>query len=215
MQGFATEIESGEGELVTPTGAAIIAALASSGAPREMATEEIGYGAGERRFRDRPNLLRLLLGESSEGSAKSAMVLIETNIDDLNPEFYDHVISELMNAGAADVYLTAVQMKKNRPGTLLSILCGTGDRAKMSEILFRETSTIGIRYSAVQREELSRRIESVNTAFGTIRVKIAGRDQSQLNIAPEYDDCSRAAAEHGVPVKMVYQAALVAAHRET
>jgi len=203
-----------DGELVTPTGAAIITAIASEFGPMpSMTVERIGYGAGKRDY-EFPNVLRVLLGEASdEGPSPERAILVETNIDDLNPQFYDSVMDHLFAAGALDVYLTPIQMKKNRPGTLLSVLCPPEGARAMAEILLSETSTLGVRMTPTDRICLGRRWEEVETEFGTIRIKIGELDGRVVNASPEYEDCRRAAEEHRVPVKQVYDAA-VAAHLE-
>jgi hypothetical protein len=159
-----------DGELVTPTGAAIITAIASEFGPMpSMTVERIGYGAGKRDY-EFPNVLRVLLGEASdEGPSPERAILVETNIDDLNPQFYDSVMDHLFAAGALDVYLTPIQMKKNRPGTLLSVLCPPEGARAMAEILLSETSTLGVRMTPTDRICLGRRWEEVETEFGTIR----------------------------------------------
>src|SRR5207244_5879530 len=162
-----------EGETVTPTGAAIITVLGShfGGAP-QMTLDKIGYGAGEKEFPDRPNVLRLVLGQEDASWEQDEMLVIETNIDDMNPEFYDYVLDRLFAAGARDVFLSPNQMKKNRPATLLRVIAEPAKRDQLAEILFHETSTIGIRYYPVGRMILSRTSDTVKTRFGTVRIKI-------------------------------------------
>ena len=211
LRGFPTRPGDGEGELVTPTGAAIVAALATSGPVPEMLINSVGYGSGERKLKDRPNVLRLVLGDRIEAPEHEDMLVIETNIDDLNPELYDHVMERLLHAGARDVYLTPVHMKKNRPGIVLSVLCRESDREPLSAMVLNETSAIGLRYHAVRRRILERAIREVSTAYGTVRIKVAMAPDGHENVAPEYDDCKRIATEKSVPIKRVYQAALAAA----
>jgi len=211
LRGFPTRPGDGEGELVTPTGAAIVAALAMAGPPPEFRIHSVGYGAGERTLKDRPNILRLVRGECTESSHPEDLQVIETNIDDLNPELYDHVMEQLLGAGARDVYLAPVHMKKNRPGIVLSVLCGESDRERLSAMILNETSAIGVRYYAVRRRILERSIRQVSTAYGSVRVKMALTPDGYENVAPEYDDCKRIAVEKSVPIKRVYQAALAAA----
>jgi pyridinium-3,5-bisthiocarboxylic acid mononucleotide nickel chelatase len=212
LRGFDLRLGDGVGELVTPTGAAIVAALATPLMhPAALRLDAVGYGAGTRRLEDRPNLLRLVLGEGSAGLESDEMVLIETNIDDGNPEFFDFVMERLFAAGARDVFLSPIQMKKNRPGTLLRVLGEPANRDRLAAIVLSETSAIGVRFLPVSRLKLPRRVVTVKTEFGEVRVKISrapdGRDQA----APEYDDCARLARAASVPIKVVYQAALDAA----
>jgi uncharacterized protein (TIGR00299 family) protein len=211
LRGFPTRIGDGEGELVTPTGAAIIAALATPGAPPEMRIEAVGYGAGQRTLKDRPNLLRLVLGESVATTGHDDLIVIETNIDDLNPEFYEYVMDRLFAAGARDVYLVPVHMKKNRPGIVLTVLGAASERERLAGILLSETSAIGVRYHPVRRDVLSRETREVTTLYGVIRVKVALSPDGRENVAPEYEDCKRVAQERQLPIKLVYQAALAAA----
>jgi uncharacterized protein (TIGR00299 family) protein len=213
LRGFPTRPGDGEGELVTPTGAAIVAELATPGPAAELRILGCGYGAGARTLRDRPNVLRLLLGERISAMGHEELLVVETNIDDLNPELYDHVIERLLGAGARDVYLTPVHMKKNRPGIVLSVLCNAHDREQLSAIVLNETSAIGVRYHPVHRRILERAIREVTTTFGPVRVKVALAPDGHENLAPEYEDCKRAATQKGVPIKRVYQAALAAAMR--
>jgi hypothetical protein len=211
LRGFATRAGDGVGELVTPTGAAIVAALARSGPPPDLRVERVGYGAGERRLADRPNVLRLVTGECAPAVARDDVVVIETNVDDFNPELYDYVIERLFAAGARDVFLTPVHMKKNRPGVVLSVIGTESQRDTLASIILTETSAIGVRFYPAHRLILQRAIREVSTPYGPIRVKAATAPNGDETAAPEYEDCKRAAAERGVPIKRVYQAALVAA----
>ena len=196
-------------ETVTPTGAAIIASLGKSfAAAPEMAVEKIGYGAGAREFPDRPNLLRLVLGENDAASQRDEMLVIETNIDDMSPELYDYVFERLFAAGARDVFLTPVQMKKNRPGILLSVVGEAILREKMTAIIFSETSTIGVRYYPVARAVLKREVVRVKTKYGAVKVKVVEQPDGARRGAPEYDDVRRIAALKKVPLKAVYDEAL-------
>jgi uncharacterized protein (TIGR00299 family) protein len=215
LRGFTTRPGDGEGELVTPTGAAIVAGLATPDAPPEIRIEAVGYGAGQRTLADRPNLLRLVLGDSAAASASDALVVVETNIDDYNPEFYEHVMEQLFAAGARDVYLAPVHMKKNRPGIVLSVLCAEAEREPLSRIILSETSAIGLRYYPVRRLVLPREIRDVSTPYGTVRLKVAVSPDGREHVAPEYDDCKRAALEKRVPIQLVYRAALAAAAPST
>jgi uncharacterized protein (TIGR00299 family) protein len=214
LRGFDLRLGDGVGELVTPTGAAIIAALATPVTrPLPMRVTGVGYGAGTRTLADRPNLLRLVSGEVESGLDVDEMLVIETNIDDGNPELYDYVMERLFAAGARDVWLQAVQMKKNRPGTQLSVLCAPADRDRLAAIVLTETSAIGVRYAAVGRLKLPREVVTVKTDFGDVRVKRSHDPEGGVHVAPEYDDCARLARAAAVPLKVVYQAAIAAAGR--
>lgn len=211
LRGFVTRLGDGEGEMVTPTGAAIVATVATQDTLPPLRIDKVGYGAGERALSDRPNLLRLVLGESAASAAENDIIVVETNIDDFNPELYEYVVERLLEAGARDVYLTPVQMKKGRPGVVLSVLCDARDRDVIGAIVLGETSAIGLRYYPVQRLVLEREVREVQTQYGPIRVKVARAPAGHENLAPEYEDCKRVAAEKKVPIKLIYQAALVAA----
>lgn len=202
-----------EGELVTPTGAAIVTALADHfGAVPPMTLKSSGYGAGKKSFGDRPNLLRVMVGEVIEDEFLAApeVAIIETNIDDLSPQFYEPVTEKLFEAGALDVYLTPVQMKKGRPGTLITVLCPPEKDEAMAEILFKETSTLGVRFSTMKRICLHREWVKVETEYGPIRMKTGERNGHILTAAPEYEDILSAAREHDAPVKAVHLAAVTA-----
>ncbi|MFU8771394.1 MAG: nickel pincer cofactor biosynthesis protein LarC [Anaerolineales bacterium] len=203
---YGTDIQA---ELVTPTGAVLLKSLVTEfGAIPPMNLEHIGYGAGQRDL-PIPNLVRVLIGnqEAETTADGETLVLIETNIDDLNPEIYDYVFSRLFVAGALDVFLSPILMKKNRPASLLSVLSKPGDVARMTEILFAETSTLGVRQHLVDRFALPRQIQSVETPYGTVRVKIAHLASGKLKAAPEYDDCRLIAEKHGIPLREVYHLA--------
>jgi hypothetical protein len=199
-------------ELVTPTGAALLTSLAESYGPLPaMTLAAVGYGAG-RRDLPIPNVLRLLLGDAppaAGGLITETLTLLETNIDDLNPELYEYVMARLFEAGALDVFLAPIQMKKNRPATLLRVLCRPGDAELLSGILFAETSTLGVRRQSIARDSLPRASHTVETPYGPVRVKVArwGEGQVQFKTAPEYDDCRRLAEAVGVPLREVYRAA--------
>lgn len=198
-----------EAETVTPTGAAIIATLGSNfGEAPRMTVEKIGYGAGEKEFPDRPNVLRLILGQDNAAWEQDEMVVIETNIDDMNPEFYDYVFDRLFAAGARDVFLSPIQMKKNRPGSLLRIIAEPALREKLAEIVFRETSTIGLRYYPVKRVILKRSASRVKTKFGTVKVKIIEELDGAKRATPEYEDLRRIAEAKKIPLKLLYDEVL-------
>ena len=198
-------------ELTTPTGAAILKTLVSrfGGAPAYN-IQAAGYGAGTREFSGQANVLRLTIGEGSEtASATPDLVsVLEANLDDLNPQVFGYVMDKLLEAGALDVFGTPVQMKKNRPGMLLTVLSRTEDAPRLAKIVFAETTTLGIRMREDRRQVLTRRSQSVPTRWGEIRMKIANLNGTVTNYAPEYEDCRRIAAEQGIPLKSVMQEAI-------
>jgi len=198
-------------ELVTPTGALIVSSYATSFGPMPaMTVEHVGYGAGDNDFPSTPNVLRVLLGREADISASPRVVVIECEIDDMNPQIYGVVMDRLYAAGALEVFYVPVQMKKNRPGTLLTVVAPPAQRAAMSEIIFRETTTIGLRYSEVARDCLVREHVDVETPIGTVRMKLAWRDGRLVNAVPEFDDCAALAASHNLPVKHVQALAVKA-----
>lgn len=198
-----------QGETVTPTGAALMATLARrfGGFPR-MRIEQVGYGAGKKRFDARPNLLRVVVGEAVPELPVQDTVLIEVNIDDMNPEWYPAVLQKLFEAGALDVYYAPIIMKRGRPATQLSVLCEPGREITLLETLFRETTTFGARFSRWQRLCLERRWETVQTRYGEVRVKIGIWNGREMTASPEYADCAARAEEHGVTLKEVYAEAM-------
>ncbi|HEX6822029.1 MAG TPA: nickel pincer cofactor biosynthesis protein LarC [Candidatus Sulfotelmatobacter sp.] len=200
-----------QAELVTPTGAAIVKTLALrfEGFP-PMKVERAGYGAGSRDFERNPNVVRLVVGEAAKPLDKvnsETISVLEANIDDLNPQVFGYVLDRLLQEGALDVFGVPVQMKKNRPGTLLSVLCKSEDGGKLTQLIFAETTTLGVRQRQEIRQTLSRRWENVSTQWGMVRIKIASMNGTITNYAPEYEDCRRIAAEHHVPLKTVMQEA--------
>ena len=199
------------GELVTPTGALLVTGYADSfGALPPMRLERVGYGAGTRDTHDAPNVLRVLIGEIDESLPASRVVVIEAEIDDMNPQIFGTLMHRLMADGALDVYYTSIQMKKNRPGTLLSIIAPPVARERLTTTVFRETTTIGIRHREMERECLERESLAVETPLGPVRVKIARRHGEIMNASPEFEDCARVAAAHDIPVKDVQAAAVKA-----
>jgi uncharacterized protein (TIGR00299 family) protein len=194
-----------EGETVTPSGAAILSTLGIGfGAQPSMTIEKVGYGAGEKEFANRPNLFRLVLGSTDTFWKQEEMLVIETNIDDMNPEFYDYVLERLFAAGARDVFLSAIQMKKNRPGILLRVIADPNDRDVIARILLSETSTIGVRFYPVGRIILKRSVVHVKTRYGNVRVKVIEEPDGTNRTAPEYDDLKRVAAARKLPLKLIY-----------
>jgi pyridinium-3,5-bisthiocarboxylic acid mononucleotide nickel chelatase len=191
-------------ELTTPTGALIVTGYATTFGPLPpMTVGAIGYGAGEADFAEHPNVLRLLVGERAGGHDVERIVTLECEIDDMSPQLFGPLMDALLAAGALDVYYAPVQMKKNRPGVLVTVLAAPDRREALSGVLFRETTTLGVRYVEMSRERLTREIETIETPVGPIRFKVAHRDGAVMNAAPEFDDCARAAAERGLPVKTV------------
>jgi uncharacterized protein (TIGR00299 family) protein len=200
-------------ELVTPTGAAIVSVLASRFASfPQMKIEKTGYGAGTRDFKDHPNVLRLSVGEaqSSTGAKISSeeIAVLEANVDDMSPQIFGYMMERAFTAGALDVFATAVQMKKNRPGLLLTVLCRPEDTTPLRQLIFAETTTLGVRERREQRATLVRRHQSVQTKWGEVRMKLANLNGSVSNYAPEYEDCRRIAEQHHVPLKAVMQEAI-------
>ncbi|MCJ7504150.1 MAG: nickel pincer cofactor biosynthesis protein LarC [Acidobacteriia bacterium] len=212
-----------EGELVTPTGAAIVSTLAASFGPMPaMKVERIGYGAGEKDIPGQANVTRLFVGESVEvvkaqpGAAGDELVsVIEANLDDMSPQLYGYFVEQALAAGALDVTCSAVQMKKNRPGLLVTVLCAPESSDALAELLFEQTTTIGLRIYEARRKVLEREFVSVETPYGEVRVKVAKREGKVLNVAPEYEDCQRLAAEKSVPLKEVILAAHLAYMKRT
>ena len=201
-------------ELVTPTGAAIVKVLADSFGPRPaMTTESIGYGAGSRDLAGHANVVRISIGETVEdelhaGSAAEDIAILEANLDDLNPQVIGYIMEQALAEGALDVFTTPVQMKKNRPGTLLTVLARRDDEDRMRALIFGESSTLGIRTRHEKRYALPRHHETVMTRWGQVRMKIAGVNGAVSHYAPEYEDCRRIAAEHHLPLKTVMQEAI-------
>jgi len=198
-------------EMVTPTGALLVTAYATEfGGLPPMRVRAIGYGAGSRDLPDTPNVLRVLIGDADSTAAAQAVVTIEAEIDDMNPQIFGLLMERLLREGALDVFYTSIQMKKNRPGTLLTVIAEPQARAALTSTIFRETTTIGVRYREMSRECLDRETVSVETPGGTIRVKVARRNGEILNASPEFDDCVRVAGETGRPLKDVQLAAMQA-----
>jgi len=197
-------------ELVTPTGAAILASTAKGfGEMPRMRIDRIGYGVGSRRSDEAPNMLRVVLGHPLARFEQDRVLLLESHLDDMNPEIFDHLMDRLFEEGALDVTLSPIQMKKNRPGTALVVVASPQDRERMLGVIFQETTTLGVRCSEVGRYKLHRKWETVETTYGAVRVKISEElNGTVLNIMPEYEDCRRLAKEKGVPLKQIYQAAL-------
>ncbi|MBT9168726.1 MAG: hypothetical protein DDT19_02074 [Syntrophomonadaceae bacterium] len=202
-----------EAELLTPTGAAVLTTLAEFGPLPYMTIIKSGYGAGKKEL-SIANLLRVIVGEAvppAAGYLREETVMLEANIDDMNPEFYSYISEKLFTAGALDVTLVPVQMKKGRPGVMLSVLAKQKQEEALLEIIFAETTTLGIRKSTAEKLMLPRRIVSVETVYGPVRVKIAELSNRIINAAPEYQECRQLADASGVPLKKIYSAAMAAA----
>jgi pyridinium-3,5-bisthiocarboxylic acid mononucleotide nickel chelatase len=202
-----------QAELVTPTGAAIVRTLATRFAPfPEMKIEKAGYGAGTRDFPAHANVLRITIGEAASklaaNTSQEIISVLEANLDDLNPQVFGYVMDRLLEAGALDVFGTPVQMKKNRPGNFLTVLAKPDDADKLTQIIFAETTTLGVRRREEKRQVLARKWQTVPTRFGEVRIKIASLNGTVTSYAPEYEDCRRIAAEHRVPLKLVMQEAV-------
>lgn len=196
-----------ERELLTPTGAAILTTLGSRfGALPTLQVEAIGYGAG-RDDLPHPNLLRLILGTKTMPSGKENVMIVETNIDDMNPQFYDYIMERLLTMGVQEVFLTPVLMKKNRPATLITVICSVEKMSSVAEFLLRETTTLGLRWREEEREKALREILTLRTKHGKIRFKLARWEGKPINLAPEYDDCKRLALSGRVPLKEVFEEA--------
>ena len=197
-----------EGETVTPTGATLARTLAKQfGTMPKMRVERVGYGAGQRDWPDRPNVLRLTIGETVDdatGLQAEQLVMLSCNIDDMNPQWYEPLMKHLNDAGALDVWLTPVQMKKNRPGTLVEVLCVAEVAAKLREVLLVHSTTLGVRETLDTRYSLPREIQTVQTRYGEIRVKVARLPDGSLKSSPEHDDCGARAEEHGVSIREVW-----------
>ena len=203
------------GEKLTPTGALLVTEFADAyGVMPPMRIDRIGYGAGTRDPKDFPNVLRVLVGERQEEGSGDRITVVECEIDDMNPQLFGVLMDRLYDAGAVEVFYTAVQMKKNRPGTHVTVLVPPTCREAVATALFRESTTIGLRYREMDRDILPRDVVLVTTAFGDVRCKVARHATGLTNVAPEFDDCVRLSDEHGVPVKDV-QAAAAQAYRES
>ncbi|PYQ81489.1 MAG: nickel pincer cofactor biosynthesis protein LarC [Acidobacteria bacterium] len=198
-------------ELVTPTGALIVTTYASDFGPiPPMSVDRIGYGAGDRDEPGTPNVLRVLIGEAAEQVRGDRVAVVECEIDDMNPQIFGVVMDRLYAAGALEVFYVPVQMKKNRPGTLLTAIVPPERRAAVVEVIFRETTTIGLRYSEVDRECLQREIVAIETPIGSVRFKVASRNGRMMNAVPEFDDCASLAASNNLSVKEVQAMAIAA-----
>lgn len=203
IKGVPVEPAMVKDEIVTPTGASIIKALSAGyGASPLRKILKTGYGFGDKKYKDHPNCLRLFIGEGCP------LYVVEANIDDMNPEFYPHVIQLLLDAGAVDAGIIPMIMKKGRPGAMVQVLAEETDKKRLIKIILKETTTFGVRYFPVEREMASREIKKVKTKWGVVGVKVARYDNQTTTIAPEYRDCQKIAAKKNVPIKDVYQQAI-------
>ena len=197
-----------DGETVTPTGATLARTLAKQfGTMPAMRVERVGYGAGQRDWPDRPNVLRLTIGESAHDAAGlqvEQLIVLSCNIDDMNPQWYEPLVKQLNDAGALDVWLTPVQMKKNRPGTSLEVLCVAETAASLRDVLLVHSTTLGVRETLVTRYSLPREMQTVETQYGEIRVKVAHLPDGAVKASPEHDDCVARAGENGVSIREVW-----------
>ncbi len=194
-------------ELTTPTGAAVIVTLANEfGSLPELKTDRVGYGAGGKNLKEMPNALRIILGELSiANELKKEIFVLETNIDDMNPEFYDVVMEKLFQAGAVYVFLTPIIMKKNRPATKLSVLTQQQNVEMLANEVLKNTTSFGIRFYPVERVMLEREFQEIETVLGKVKVKIGKRDGEICHISPEYEHCKKISREQGIPIKKVYE----------
>ncbi|MFQ5736698.1 MAG: nickel pincer cofactor biosynthesis protein LarC [Thermodesulfobacteriota bacterium] len=214
LKGVPTAASSIPFELTTPTGAAIMKTITTTFGPMPaMVMEQTGYGAGKKDFKESANMLRVIMGRTGTeaapgvGHGEEELTVLETNIDDMSPQISGYLIDRLMEAGALDAFLTPVQMKKSRPGVLLTVLCAPEKSKGLGDIIFDESTSIGVRSYGVKRRCLERRTEKLRTRYGTIRVKVCVRDGRVVNAAPEYEDCREAAVKKKTPLKVVMDAA--------
>lgn len=213
LKGAPTYARGQDGELTTPTGAALLATLVERFGPLpQLCVERIGYGAGTKDLPQAPNLLRIFVGEDSTRGDADVITVLEANLDDMNPEWFEYVQEQLFTHGALDVFYTPIFMKKNRPATKLTVLCESGKLERIVETVFQGTSTFGVRTYEVRRQKLQRGSQLVETSYGPISVKIGEWHGQVVQISPEYESCRQAAQRCGAPLKEIYRAAEVEAH---
>ncbi|MCG2709928.1 MAG: nickel pincer cofactor biosynthesis protein LarC [Thermodesulfovibrionales bacterium] len=210
LKGIPVYSDNPDYELTTPTGAVILKEISSSfGSTPDMVIEKIGIGAGNKDFKDKPNVLRILIGNPpslpfTKGGmgefSDEKVTVIETTIDDMNPQIYEYVMERLFKAGALDVYLTQLIMKKGRPGIKLTVLCNSNEKEKMMKIIFEETTTIGLRFYEAGRQTLEREIKEINTALGKVKIKVSKLGSDIIKITPEYEDCKKLAKKLNMPL---------------
>lgn len=206
IKGIPVRVGGVDFEATTPTGAAIVTALGTKfGTGPELTVTKTGYGIGHKEHPVVPNILRVFLGETNEDHTQGhRAVFLEANIDDMNPEFYDHISDNLFRAGAADVFFTQIIMKKGRPGVILNVICEKGSENKLKEVIFTESTTIGMRSFEFNKDTLVREICKVNTIYGEVTVKRSFYGGKQVSVKPEYEECRKIASERNIPVKEVY-----------
>lgn len=208
LKGVPSKVSNIDAELVTPTGAGILKTLAKSfGEMPQMKVSRIGHGAGTQELKELPNMLRIMIGEKHAAFKKDRIFVIETNIDDINPQNFEYIFEKLFKEGALDVYTTSIQMKKTRPAFKLTVLSAPSVFDKLCSIIFKETSSIGIRYHEQNRYKLDREIVKVDTGYGKVRVKLSRGPDDIMTVSPEYEDCARLARSKKVPLKIIYDAA--------
>jgi hypothetical protein len=208
LRGAPVKLTDIAAELVTPTGAGILGALTKSfGACPEMTISRVGYGAGSKEFKDLPNMLRVVIGEKEAELGRDRIVSIEANIDDMNPQFFEYIFARLFDEGALDVYTSHIQMKKSRPAFKLTVLAEPAKAKRLADIILSETTSIGVRYFEMDRFKLDRKVVSVKTKYGNIRVKVSGVAGRPNTVSPEYDDCVKIARSKRVPLRKVYDEA--------
>ncbi|MBI5747975.1 MAG: nickel pincer cofactor biosynthesis protein LarC [Nitrospinae bacterium] len=217
LKGFPSYSSNVEFELATPTGVGIITTMAkSSNTMPNMKTNVIGYGAGSKDFSESPNLLRIMIGETTPstplfkkggmgGFEHDSITVIESNIDDMNPQFYDHIMSRLFKEGALDVFMTPIIMKKNRPAVKITALSENDSVNRLADILLGETTSFGLRMYNTERVKLEKEIKTIKTEYGNVKVKIGKRKGAVISITPEYEDCKKIAEEKGIPIKYIYE----------
>jgi len=201
--GFESEMGPVEAELLTPTAAAILTTLGEQQDPAGIQIEKIGYGAGARELAGRPNLLRAFLGVAALESERDFVWVVEANLDDVTPEVCGHTMDRLLAAGALDAYAVPIQMKKSRPALMLCAIADAESLARVEQVFFRETTTLGLRRRRAERSKLTREIVSVETPYGTVRVKVGTRGGETITISPEYEDCRQIALTHDLPLRHV------------
>jgi pyridinium-3,5-bisthiocarboxylic acid mononucleotide nickel chelatase len=214
LKGVPVDIVEIRAELVTPTGAGIIKTLSNGfGAMTGMKVSAIGYGAGSRNLEEMPNMLRVVIGETPALFKGDTVTVVEANIDDMNPQYFEYVFERLFAEGALDVFITPILMKKSRPAFKLAAICVPGEAEKISAVMLTETTTIGVRFYEVARITLERKTVKVRTEYGEVSVKLSRMPDGELSVSPEYEDCARAARRAGSPLKLVYEQARRAAHK--
>jgi len=210
IKGIPVKKDSVDFEATTPTGAAILATLGTDfGIAPDLRITKTGYGVGQKDHPEIPNLLRVFLGETDQTNPGHDAMLLECNIDDMNPEFYEYIYDKLFKAGAADVFLTNIIMKKGRPGNMLSVICEPGKEDILKEIIFTESTTVGIRSFPFKKDTLSRKFESIETPYGKVTVKRSFYNEKEVSCKPEFEECRKIAEEKGISLKIVYNNIMV------